>query len=735
MIWYLNLFTAGFTALIAQTLLVREMVNVFSGNVFSLGFIFAGWLFWVACGSFLSGKISAPIRQKSNFYIAGQGLVLLILPLEVILIRALRLLLQIPPSQLIGFFPLLLSALLVTAPLAFLVGWQFSLACRIVTSVPTVYRYDVLGSLAGGAILSFWLVRYQNSFFIIFTVIAINLFMLLMLWPWASEKKSSWLFNSLTIYLIITLGILLSHQTNLLEQRTQRLNWPKLFLLDSVVSRYAQYTVIGEGDLHNFYTNGLLSYSNPDVPGNQMLAHLAMLETPQPRRILILGGGFNGLLKEVLKYPVAEVYYVELDEVLIKLARSHITAEDGQDLYDFRVTLFNTDGRLLLKNYTGEKFDVVIVNTGSLLTTEANRFYTREFFQIIQQQLTWSGVMILSIESNENYLSPELRNYNGCMYWTVKNVFTKVLTIPGNTLYLLASPSDSYLTGMPQALLERLQKRNIAAQYFAATIPYLLSTERLSFTVSALEDYPAQRLNRDFAPISYYHNIILWGKQFQSFWPKIMWAAMQWRWWQLLIIFGSLIFSGWLVMKKKPGSILPVQAFIAGFAGMAMELILILSCQILVGYVYHLLGVVVACFMFGLAWGSSIRNRYHEQKDRAFPILLKNMIWFGLYILVVPISLAFLGRFPWAPGVIILILALTFLDGLWVGMVFPRCCLISPRPGLFYALDLLGACLGTIMVNLLLIPLLGVFGACYALGALVMANAFIGFRYWKKVAY
>ncbi|MDD5492975.1 MAG: hypothetical protein PHV60_09920, partial [bacterium] len=74
------------------------------------------------------------------------------------------------------------------------------------------------------------------------------------------------------------------------------------------------------------------------------------------------------------------------------------------------------------------------------------------------------------------------------------------------------------------------------------------------------------------------------------------------------------------------------------------------------------------------------------------------------------------------------------LDGIWVGTIFPLCCLIKRRPGLFYAMDLLGAWLGTVIVNLMLIPLWGVFGACYGLGALVLANAFISFYYSKRIA-
>ncbi len=731
MIWNLNLFAAGFTALITQTLLVREMVNVFSGNVFSLGLIFAGWLLWVAGGSYLSGKFSRRLEQNPNMYIIGQGLALLILPLEIILIRALRLLLQIPPGQLIGFSPLLLSALLATAPLAFLVGWQFSLACRLLPSVSLVYRLDVLGSLVGGLILSLWLTRSQSPFFIIFTVICLNLVMLFLLWQITGEKKRPWLFTALIISLILALGLVFSGQLPLLEQCTQRLNWPKTIVRDSAVSRYAHYAVTGEGDLRNFYVNGLLSYSNPDLTGSQMLAHLAMLETPQPKRILVIGGGFNGLLKEILKYPVSEVYYSELDQILVQLAQDHIITEDRQALYDFRVILLNTDGRLFLRESAAGKFDAIIVNAGNPLTAEVNRFYTTEFFLAARKKLTRAGVVILGVDSNENYLSPELRNYNGCLYWTLKSVFTKVIAVPGETMYLAASSSDSYLSDNAQVLTERLQERAVTAQYFAATIPYLLTAEKIGFTLTALEDYPAQKLNHDFAPISYYHNIILWGKQFQSAWPGILWSAMQWKWWRWLLIFGLLVLSGWLIIRKNSFVLLPTQVFIAGLAGMAVEMVLILSCQIMVGYVYHLLGIVLACFMLGLALGSRISNRFNSSPDQWFPVLLKVMALFGLFIMALPVILTLLSTIAWTPALVISILMLTIMDGLWVGMVFPLSCLIKPRPGLFYAMDLLGAGVGTIVVNLMLIPLLGVFGACYSLGALVLSAAVIGFCYFK----
>ena len=47
---------------------------------------------------------------------------------------------------------------------------------------------------------------------------------------------------------------------------------------------------------------------------HEMLTHLPMLSHPHPERVLIIGGGDGGLLREVLKYPVTEVFLVEIDD-------------------------------------------------------------------------------------------------------------------------------------------------------------------------------------------------------------------------------------------------------------------------------------------------------------------------------------------------------------------------------------------------------------------------------------
>ena len=734
MVFIINIIIAGFTGIIAQTLLIREMVNVFSGNVFSLGMILAGWLFWAAAGSYVSGRVSPRFTSRTSLYIFNQLLICIMLLLTILLVRDVRPLFHIPPGELIGFSPLLISSWLALAPLAFLVGWQFTLACKITGRMPLVYRYDVSGSLLGAVLFSFILVNFLSTLATVFLTVGINLLGGFFLWYARGEPKNKWLAQALALGLVLVLGLGLSKKIYLLEEMSHDLLWRGFQVLATARSRYAQYTVIKDGDLNNFYVNGVLNWTNPDMVSAEMIAHLAMLETPAPRRVLVLGGGFNGLIGEILKYPVEQIDYVELDETLLRLARGNITERDRRALLDFRVAVHNMDGRLFIRQHQGSKFDVVIINTGSPLTAEANRFYTLEFFQSVKQALSERGVVIMGVDSNENYLSPELRDYNSCLYWTLKQVFPGVILVPGENLYLLGSPSEEYLSMESQVLLDRLARHKVMTNIFAATIPFRLSPERLEFITQALQDYPAQRINRDFTPISYYQDIMLWGKQFQSRWPGLFRRALQWSWWQTAIALAIIGFLWWLAADRIRSAVFPLQVLVTGFAAMSLEMILIIGFQAIVGYIYHILGLIIAIFMLGLVLGAGWSTRKESQPAETRRLILRQLIFFGTLILLVPPLLAVLEHFVLPLLAMMMIFIATAADGFMVGVIFPLTCRLYDRPGLLYAMDLLGACAGTVLISLILIPVLGLNSACLFLGLLVLWQAFIAWRAGKKVA-
>ena len=170
-----------------------------------------------------------------------------------------------------------------------------------------------------------------------------------------------------------------------------------------------------------------------------------------------------------------------------------------------------------------------------------------------------------------------------------------------------------------------------------------------------------------------------------------------------------------------------------GFAGMAVEMVVILSFQSLYGYLYQWIGLLIAMFMGGVALGAwiSTRGRVAETHLCGTVVALEVSLTSVLFLaaVVLPAGQQFLppgeGAFGWVPKLILL--SLNLAGGTLVGCEFPlftRLALREPgasvasMAGRFYALDLAGAWLGTVLGSLLLIPFLGVTGTFLVVGAM-----------------
>ncbi len=189
-----SLLALGFTTTVAQVLLVRELVAVFYGNELVLGLILAAWLAWGALGAGLSGRLfscsqkseshipaqeapevgpsghRASCSQKTQDRILAWGLVALgLLPaLQMLLVRAARGLLRVPPGALVEFGPMVGTVLLAVAPVCLLAGALFPPMARRLAEAGCpagqAYLWECAGAAAGGALFSFVLIRYLDPF-------------------------------------------------------------------------------------------------------------------------------------------------------------------------------------------------------------------------------------------------------------------------------------------------------------------------------------------------------------------------------------------------------------------------------------------------------------------------------------------------------------------------------------------------------------------------------------------
>src|SRR5208283_1427003 len=92
----------GFSAVIGQIVLMRELIVVFNGNEMSLGIMLATWLFWTAAGSSLCSLFKLDGTKARRSCAALECLLAVSLPLTIWALRASKSIFQTVPGELVG---------------------------------------------------------------------------------------------------------------------------------------------------------------------------------------------------------------------------------------------------------------------------------------------------------------------------------------------------------------------------------------------------------------------------------------------------------------------------------------------------------------------------------------------------------------------------------------------------------------------------------------------------------
>ncbi len=186
--------------------------------------------------------------------------------------------------------------------------------------------------------------------------------------------------------------------------------WGRALILDSIV----QTTEVDESIYH------------------EMIAHVPMMVHPNPVKVLIIGGGDGGTLREVLKYDsVDRVDLVEIDKQVIEACRKYLpTISAG--FSDDRANIIIQDGLKYVKEAEC-KYDVVIIDSSDPVGP-AVELFSAEFYRDIYELLHEDGIMTVQAESPAFYGDVFAR-----VYHNMNTIF------PRAGVYLACVPS--YVSG------------------------------------------------------------------------------------------------------------------------------------------------------------------------------------------------------------------------------------------------------------------------------------------------
>lgn len=138
---------------------------------------------------------------------------------------------------------------------------------------------------------------------------------------------------------------------------------------------------------------------------HEMLVHPALLACPQPRSVLIVGGGDGGAVREVLRHPtVEEVVVAELDPEVIRVCRRFLPWAETA-FGDPRVRVRAGDGAAFVAAQERDSFDAVLVDAPDPVGF-AQVLFGVEFYTQCRRILAPSGV--LAVQSDSPYTMPAI---------------------------------------------------------------------------------------------------------------------------------------------------------------------------------------------------------------------------------------------------------------------------------------------------------------------------------------
>jgi spermidine synthase len=227
---------------------------------------------------------------------------------------------------------------------------------------------------------------------------------------------------------------------------------------------------------------------------HECMSQPAMTLHPNPKKVLVCGGGEGATLREALKHDtVREAVMVDIDQELVDMVKVHMPEWHQGAFEDPRMTLLHEDARGFLEKNQGVGFDVILSDLPNPHEDgPAQMLFTKEYFELCAGALAEDGVFAMQAGSaNQNYPEcmacciktlqsmPEFKHVVG--YWAVVTTFFQ----PWG--FVLASKMHDPLALSEEEIAQRFRERGVTTRYY---------TPRFHQAVFTLPDYMLEAVEK-----------------------------------------------------------------------------------------------------------------------------------------------------------------------------------------------------------------------------------------------
>lgn len=207
-------------------------------------------------------------------------------------------------------------------------------------------------------------------------------------------------------------------------------------VLDHHRSKYQDVLVFESAKHGNVLVlDGVIQVTERDEFAYQeMIAHLPLYAHPNPKRVLVIGGGDGGVLREIAKHDgVEEIVLCEIDEDVLAASRAYLPGL-ATGLDDERVTVHVGDGAAFLDRHQNA-FDVIVTDSSDPVGPASVLFET-PFYDSMYRALREGGIVSTQGECvwlHLDLIRPLVQSIQQ-IYSTVEYAYTTIPTYPSGQI-------------------------------------------------------------------------------------------------------------------------------------------------------------------------------------------------------------------------------------------------------------------------------------------------------------
>lgn len=734
------IFSLGFFALTAQTLLFRDFLVAFEGNELGLGAFFGAWFLWVALGAcgarFARRMLGAHVPLLALLYLPAYAL-------AHTLIAHSRALAGVAAYEVFPYGRMLGLSLLTNAPVSAVTGMLFTLACawwaRLAARergghralpVARVYILETLGAAAGGAFAVSLLAAGVTGQTVALGAALVLSFGVVFAWPARVLR--------LAPAAVIAVALLLNLGARW-DEADARAAWARLLPEEAYRGRFAtaqtEY-LYGEreGQFMMVSAGGVVE-ALPDREHAGEVAALTLSQHPHASHILVVGPGGLAPAMAYNRLPqVDRVTWLHPDPAYPPALLNVLPDRFRANLRQIKMP--NAEVREWLQAHQ-TSYDLIVLHLPAASTLVLNRYFTEEFFELVRGSLAHDGVAAVRLSGAANYMGGALANLGASVAATFTGVFGTAALKPGEETWLLGGLSTR-LSEAPAELRDRFASIPGAETVFPPEgVPSLYPPGRIAFQRErynqALNALGREVLhNTDGHPRALFFTLLFALRQMglegaARHGAPVLPAVGCWVALAAVLLFALLrAVYLWQTPRDRRGAGLFDAGFLVfsmGLAAMALSIVLMFVYQVRNGSLYLYVGLMSALFMAGSFAGGTFGECVMRRLGREPPWLLPALLLVNLGTVAAVGVLAYQEQ-AW-------LFAMTFgMVGATTGACFPAAAYRmqaasrdAARAGAaLEAFDHFGATVGAAATGLFLLPVLGREASLGVLAALIAAN-------------